>query len=92
MSNLHKVVYGRDVEFTIRAKDEGSMSDGSLLWSFEHCEGDADADPVDGPEWERGIPSMSGAQVAKFALWLVSTDGIASPHHPGRGDEEAERG
>jgi len=86
--HYHKVTYGRRVEFTIRAEDAGSTSDGGTLWSFAYCEGDVDSkgehDPDDGPLWEDGMPSLSGKQLQAFALWLVTADppGIASQYHP----------
>lgn len=96
MSTTHKVESGNrgKVEFTIRAKDEGSTFDGSILWSFEYTEGDADwvgSDTIEN-EWLSGLPAMTGKQLAKFALWLVSSDpiGIASPRHSGRCDDEAD--
>lgn len=96
MSNLHKVMDRRQVEFTIRACDDGSTSDGSFLWSLSHCEGDSESDPEEGYEseidWARGLPSMTGKQLADFAMWLVSVDGIANPRHPGRCDDEASHG
>jgi hypothetical protein len=88
-TKMFKATYGKRVEFTVRPKDEGSMSDGGTLWSFEYCEGNSDDETSphrddDGSViWERGLPALSGKQLAAFALWLVSSDppGIASPHH-----------
>lgn len=80
MPKPFKARCGRAIEYTVRAVEDGDMSDGSTLWRFEHAEGDADADA----EWEPGLPSLSGPQLQAFAMWLVSADppGIASPHHP----------
>lgn len=88
--NIHKVRYRRDVEYCIRTKNMGGTSDGGILWAFEYFEGDVDAAEEDmGDEWMEGIPSMSGAQLAEFCLWLCGTDppGPASRFHPGRESE-----
>lgn len=86
--NIHKVRYRRDVEYCIRAKNMGGMSDGGILWGFEYFEGDVDGADEDDTEggWTFGIPTMSGAQLAEFCLWLCATDppGPASRFHPGR--------
>lgn len=97
MSNLHKVMDRREVEFTIRAESDGSVSDGSFLWSFDHCEDYSDEylddhELDDMNEWLPGLPAMTGKQLAEFAMWLVSIDGIANPRHPGRCDDEASHG
>ncbi len=81
---LFKVTYGRHTEYTVRVKSEGSCTDGSLLWSFSHCEGDSQAqtEEDDSIDWSEGLPLMTGKQLAAFAMWLVTSDppGIASPH------------
>lgn len=81
MAELHKVMDGRDVAYTVRAVNEGSDHNGEPLRRLEHCEGDSGVvEDYGDVEWIEGLPALNQKQWAALCIWICGVDGPGSPH------------